>query len=235
MTDYFALKERPPYFPERVPCHILEHVPQGFYLAKHEQRWALCCADKKPIHIDFTDTLYRRGGKEYLPKAFKNMNGKRIFDATAGWGRDSWLLACRGFQVTLCERQAYLYALLAQAIELAKNTPETAATAAQLTLVYQDSCQYLRTTSTQFDAIYLDPMYPPRQKSAKVKKEMAILHILLDDEAGDTAENLLLLQTARARCARVVVKRPHTAPPLGNQVPRYCIDAPNTRFDVYLH
>ncbi len=59
--------------------------------------------------------------------------------------------------------------------------------------------------------IYLDPMFPARDKSAAVKKEMALFQVLL--EGGDWQQDSdgLLLWALEQDVARVVVKRPPRA------------------------
>jgi hypothetical protein len=80
------------------------------------------------------------------------------------------------------------------------------------------------------DVCYLDPMFPPRTKSAAVKKNMQILHSLLESQQQPqpptlpTMDNdvnhddpLALLEAALLVAqSRVVVKRPIHAPPLGH-------------------
>ena len=82
------------------------------------------------------------------------------------------------------------------------------------------------------DVIYLDPMYPEegRSKSALPKKEMQIFRRLLGQDL-DTEELLeLALSVARAR---VVVKRPLSAPALGGRV-THSFEGKTARFDMYL-
>lgn len=237
MTKALALGSYPPAAEEKA-WQILQQMPaQDFYLAQNPQGlWQLCREGIKPLHIDFSGAHYRhRGGTEYLPKAFKGMAGGSIIDATAGWGRDAWLLAYRGFRLTLCERNPYLYILLKQAVEQARELPLTAAVAARIEIVHHDSRDFLTASGAQADAIYLDPMYPQRQKSAKVKKDMQILHALLGADAGEQSDNAQLLDSAlNSGCPRIVVKRPHSAEHLGGIAPHHSIEAPNTRFDIYL-
>jgi hypothetical protein len=51
----------------------------------------------------------------------------------------------------------------------------------RLQLIHIDACHWLMTAGQQQvpDVVYLDPMFPPRDKTAKVKKDMALLHRLL--------------------------------------------------------
>jgi 16S rRNA (guanine1516-N2)-methyltransferase len=81
------------------------------------------------------------------------------------------------------------------------------------------------------DAIYLDPMFPHKKKSALVKKEMRLFQHLLGPD--DDADRLLepAIQLAQKR---VVVKRPDYAPFLADKKPSMQIKSKKHRFDVYL-
>uniref|UniRef100_UPI003C6FD551 class I SAM-dependent methyltransferase n=1 Tax=Kingella oralis TaxID=505 RepID=UPI003C6FD551 len=89
------------------------------------------------------------------------------------------------------------------------------------------------------DVVYLDPMYPERQKSAAVKKEMAYFHALMgqpENERGNpNANDAALFQAARAVAKkRIVVKRPRLGAFLCGEKPAYQYAGKSTRFDVYL-
>ncbi len=207
-------------------------VADDFYLMRLAGRWHLC--DKQArftqFAVDFGAPYYRcRGGTEYLPKAFKGMRGAQLADLTAGWGRDAWLLAYRGFSVTLYERDPYLAFLLEDALRNARHNPRLAIIAERLTLCHGDALEKL---DGLFDGIYLDPMFPARQKRAQVKKPMQILHLLLGEETSDGAA-LLERALLHAR-KRVAVKRPRGAPSLGERKPHYRVEAPRMRVDMYL-
>ena len=59
--------------------------------------------------------------------------------------------------------------------------------------------------------IYLDPMFPHRDKSALVKKEMQVFRTVV----GDDDDSPALLKAALAVATyRVVVKRPRKAEPV---------------------
>ena len=134
------------------------------------------------------------------------------------------------------ERHPVVYALLADGIVRALRQPETAETAARITLVQGDAAHLLREDAARLgkpDAVYLDPMYPERQKSAAVKKEMAYFHELVGPSA--VADEAALFQAALETAAkRIIVKRPRLGEFLCSRKPAYQYTGKSTRFDVYL-
>ena len=73
-------------------------------------------------------------------------------------------------------------------------------------------------------------MFPHRDKSALVKKEMRLFRPLAgdDDDAPDLLEAALALATHR-----VVVKRPRKAPAIAGKPPAYHLEGNSSRFDIY--
>ncbi|BBI53076.1 hypothetical protein HORIV_54970 [Vreelandella olivaria] len=132
-----------------------------------------------------------------------------IVDATAGLGRDAFVLASLGAQVLLIERVAAIAALLEYGLKRASKHSETADIAARMTLRHGDAAQALEALVASADfmpqVIHLDPMFPHREKSALVKKEMRLFREL----AGDDNDAPRLLEAALdVATHRVVVKRP---------------------------
>ncbi len=189
----------------------------------------------KPYSIDFFSTdLQRRaqqfGAKQPLAKAVGYQPSKpiKLIDATAGLGRDSFLLANLGCEVLMVERSTILAALLADALQRAEQ--QQAAWAKRVTLIHSDSTDLLAHWTEAIDTIYLDPMFPARKKSALVKKDMQILQGLLPHK-----EEPELLYTALASSAkRTVVKRPKHSEPLNGKQPNLQFPSKTHRFDVYL-
>jgi 16S rRNA (guanine1516-N2)-methyltransferase len=194
-----------------------------------------------PVYVDFVGGKvgHRRraaeGRKQPLARAVGLKHGANpaVLDATGGLGRDAFVLATLGCTVQILERSPIVAALLHNGLARARTDAATMPIAARMTLLNADARVYLPTLNVaqRPDVIYLDPMYPHRDKSALVKKEMRVLRALLGDDQ-DAAE---ILAIARQRAKhRVVVKRPGGAPPLGNVNPSMSIENTNTRFDVYL-
>ncbi len=189
----------------------------------------------KPLYIDFLagKLAHRRqygGGKQQdLAKACGlHQHGRlRILDCTAGLGRDAFVLAGLGAELMLCERHPWLQALLQDALSRAKASGDPLFDRMQLQT--QDVLQSW--PDWPADVVYLDPMFPSRDKSALVKKDMQILHQLLAQSPDDS--HLLLPRALASGAARVVVKRPALAPFLNDQEPSYSLKGKAGRFDVY--
>ena len=193
------------------------------------------------IFIDFVagKNAHRRqfgGGRgQPLAKAIGLKKGATptIIDATAGFARDAFVLANLGCPITLIERNPVIATLIEDALNRAQDDDEVGDVIKRMTLINNDAVAYLNNLEEQNrpEVIYMDPMYPSREKSALVKKDMRLLHQL----AGPDTDSEELLSTARKTALkRVVVKRPKSAPFVGEQKPATSIESKNTRYDIYL-
>jgi len=179
--------------------------------------------------------LYRRksGHNEPLGRATGVKGGKRpkVFDATAGLGRDAFVLADLGCSVVLSEQSAPLCFLLEQARELAlmSANEKVVEAASRMRVLWGDSRQQ---AVDGFDVIYIDPMFPERGKTAAVKKDLATVQALhAHSLAANDPEELLGWAMAQP-VERVVIKRPVKAPVLGTVKPSHSIMGKTVRFDV---
>lgn len=174
----------------------------------------------------------RRAGirHEALARAAGLGRGHRpeVVDATAGLGRDSFLLASLGCRVVSCERNPVVAALLADGLERATRLSTTREAAARVELAVGDARPLLAARTA--DVVLVDPMHPPRRKSAAVRKEMQLLQQLVGPD--DDGAELLAAALAAAR-ERVVVKRPRHGAPLPGPPPLNRVTGRSTRFDVY--
>src|SRR6185312_14993152 len=155
---------------------------------------------------------HSRIGNELLAKAIgiKGAYKPTVIDATAGLGRDAFIMAILGCQVTMLERSTTIATLLQTALEQALIETKIV-----LSLINVDAKNYFLTLKPEHypDVIYLDPMYPERKKSALVKKEMRVLRTIVRDDPD--ADELLKIALTHAK-KRVVVKRAKTAPCLAD-------------------
>jgi 16S rRNA (guanine1516-N2)-methyltransferase len=200
-----------------------------------------------PIRVDFTEgaSAHRRqfgGGKgQIIAKAIgvKGAYRPHIVDLTAGLGKDGFVLATLGCEITLIERSPIVHALLQDGLNRAELSadPELHDILQRMSLQNLQANAFLLQQDQPVDVIYLDPMFPERTSKAEVNKSMKAFHSLVgsDDDAGE----MLALALTKAQY-RVVVKRPRKAPAIHEQYPDLALPAPNvvfegksTRFDVY--
>lgn len=234
-------------------------------LAVIASRWGLCHDEQAPFSLVLTGTrlelykvdepklgavyvdwvggavAHRRkfgGGKgQSIAKAIGMNKGATpsVIDATAGLGRDAFVLASLGCRVQMIERHPVVAALLEDGLMRAKADPEIGAWVSErVSLLHASSLEALTAAKLPFevpDVIYLDPMYPHKKKSALVKKEMRIFQTLVGADLD--ASGLLAPALALAH-KRVVVKRPDHAEFLNQIVPSMQITTKKNRFDVYV-
>lgn len=198
-----------------------------------------------PVRAEFVEGAvdHRRkfgGGKgQMIAKAVGVKAGvyPNVLDATAGLGKDAFVLATLGCKLKMLERSPLVHALLQDGLTRASEAAlshdaELTHILARMELLSVDSRNYLdRITDLERpDVIYLDPMFPDRHKAADVKKEMAVFHhIVGKDEDADA-----LLEKALTKAIyRVVVKRPRKAPFIANRNPSYQLEGKSSRYDIY--
>ncbi len=192
--------------------------------------------ERAGIRAQFPPDRKGPGGQRAHPlvRAFGSPSAA-ILDLTAGLGADAYRLAEAGHRVRACERDPVVFALLVTGWEEACRVGRVPAQiASRLEFVHAEAEARLALIEIgDADAgvgVYLDPMYPPkRSASALPRREIQVLRQLLGG-AQDTAR---LLALARARAARVVVKRPHHAPALASGA-SFVLESKLVRFDVYL-
>jgi 16S rRNA (guanine1516-N2)-methyltransferase len=220
-------------------------VGSGLVLLQHPEHLVLRQLDEPKVGevlVDFTSDaltfrrLQGRGKKEAIAKAvgFKGQTSLRVLDATAGLGRDAFVLANLGCTVDMIERSPVVAALLADGLKRAAQDAELSTWLPErMQLLHGIAVELLATwQGAQPDVVYLDPMFPHRKKTALVKKEMRLFQQLLGpDEDADR----LLEPAIKLALKRVVVKRPAGAPYLAEQKPDIEYTGKANRFDVYLN
>lgn len=212
-------------------------------LQMKDQQWQLIDQDEPnmgPVIIDFVSgkTAYRRkyghAGGEAISKAVGIKKGHRpnVVDATAGWGRDAFVLATLGCRVHMIERSEIIAKLLEDGLRRAEQDEKIGELIkGKLSLTCGESQQELLQTPFEPEVIYLDPMFPHKEKSALVKKDMRMLQeVIGQDEDADALLNLALTIATN----RVVVKRPAYANFLAEIKPQTSIKTKKHRFDIYL-
>lgn len=219
-------------------------LPGGLMLACDAAGWSLqdVRGALAPLRVDFASgaLTYRRARGGDRHQGLGRAAGKpdpaaaaTLIDATGGLGKDAFILAHLGWQVTLLERSPVLAWLLADGVARGRTDDSAGPVCQRMQVLHReavDCLDHLPATARP-QVVYLDPMYPPHRSSALPGREMQYLRRLLGDDPPDSQ---LLAAACRAARGRVVVKRPAGAPPLPGPSPSHAIRLGQTRFDVYL-
>ncbi len=184
---------------------------------------------------DFENMLHRvtngRLQHEMLAKAVKtDQENLKAVDATAGMGEDSLLLAACGYQVTLYEQNPVIAILLKDALRRAKKNTVLKDIVSRMQLVEGDSIEHLNKRLDPVDVIYLDPMFPGRQKSGLINKKLQLIQKL---EPPCSEETALFDAAMAAQPSKIIVKRPLKSPYLDERVPSYSLKGKAIRYDCY--
>ncbi|WP_067862099.1 class I SAM-dependent methyltransferase [Neptuniibacter marinus] len=176
------------------------------------------------------------GGKgQMIAKAVGIKAGVKpqILDATAGLGKDAFVLATLGCDMTLLERSPIIHLLLEDGLLRAANSLEVSDIIQRMRLHHANSIEWMQAQADQgvrYQVVYLDPMFPHSDKSALVKKEMRSFRPVVGDDLD--ADQLLEAALAIAE-NRVVVKRPRKAPFLADRKPSLQFEGKSSRYDIY--
>lgn len=225
---------------------LVETPPYPYILYMTNERLELRLGDpgsKTKIFAEFLKgpSGYRRarggGVRQSIARAVGLKSGvprPSVLDVTAGLGQDAFVLASLGCELRLVERSPIIAALLQDGLKRAEQDPEAGHIVRdRMKVEVADAAEVLASISPNSapDVVYLDPMFPERQKSALTKIEMRVIReIVGSDEDAD----LLLLKALKIARRRVVVKRPIQSLPLANLKPNFIVEGRRNRYDVYL-
>jgi 16S rRNA (guanine1516-N2)-methyltransferase len=219
---------------------LLNAIPAENYLQWDEQGLALMLSNSGKVNVDFCakKALYRerRFQHELLLKAcglIKLGPVQHVVDATAGLGADSALLACAAERLTLIERSEIVAALLRDGLQRARVDGRPMIAGRDVQVLNADAVDAL-SELREVDVIYLDPMFPHKQKNALPPKNMQALQALLATQHPTIDDERNLLEQALAVANyRVVVKRPMKADSLGGIKPQFVVQGKQVRYDCY--
>jgi 16S rRNA (guanine1516-N2)-methyltransferase len=177
------------------------------------------------LNLDDVQRRLRQGRKLALAKACGVRPGLTVLDGMAGLGLDGITLAMLGCDVLMVERDPRLFVLLQDAIARARaDTPSVLSIRCR-----EGDARDVLVGDDAFDTVYLDPMFPPRDKTALPRKSAQVLGDLLG-ASGDDLRDLVAAAIPRARGRVVVKRRRHDAT---CAEPDWQIVGRSVRFDVY--
>ena len=196
-------------------------------------------SQQKSIAVDFASgkMTYRRAHgrlrSESIARAvgWKHNYFPTVVDATAGMGKDSFILAAMGCDVTMLERSNVMVMLLEDGLSRAAMIEDLEPIVSRMKVVEVDARDWLDGRQLPADTVIcIDPMFPSSQSSALPSGEMQILQEFL----GKDEEVDLLFQSAKnAGPGRIVMKRPARAGQFTVK-PDFTVKGKASRFDVFL-
>ena len=213
-------------------CRLVEVEPDSlkFYLRLDNIGLSIISSNFKPLYISqiYANLVsrYKNLKTELLVQLVKDKGVAKIWDLTAGFGKDAFILASAGYEVTMVEQNPMLATILYYALNnniLPKRN---------LNLIYANSIDFLDSKTDTPDIIYLDPMFKENATS-KAKKEMQLIQILTNNDSMSDDLGLFnrSLQIARRR---VIVKRDNKQAAIVHMpLPSYTKTGKTIRFDVY--
>ena len=98
-------------------------------------------------------------------------------------------------------------------------------------LVEGNSVDELKSRVDDIDLIYLDPMFPGRQKSGLINKKLQLIQKL---EPPCSEEKDLFDAAIKAGPSRIIVKRPLKSVCLDGREPSYILKGKAIRYDCYV-
>ena len=103
--------------------------------------------------------------------------------------------------------------------------------ASRMKLVEGDSVSCMEKLMDPVDVIYLDPMFPKRQKSGLINKKLQLIQKL---EPPCSEEKDLFDAAIKAGPSRIIVKRPLKSVCLDGREPSYILKGKAIRYDCYV-
>ena len=139
-------------------------------------------SNSKPFDLNFISFRERLNNKNLIEKCFLKFDKKyRVYDLSAGFCFDAFIISSLGFDVQAYEKESWLFEFTSE--NLKKDRVKN------INLINKNSLDILKTIQAQ-SIIYLDPMFGVDNKSF-AKKEMHFLRKSLQDDSENLLENAL--------------------------------------------
>lgn len=154
--------------------------------------------------------------------------GLIAIDATAGMGEDALLLAACGYEVTLYEKNAVIAELLRDTMVRAQKSDVLKQIVGRMRLVEGDSVELMHEQFERADLVYLDPMFPKRQKSGLINKKLQLMQ-RLEMPCGNEKDMLDAAMSLHPQ--KIIIKRPLKGAYLADTKPSYSVKGKAIRYD----
>ncbi|MDA9832375.1 class I SAM-dependent methyltransferase [Gammaproteobacteria bacterium] len=175
---------------------------------QNTENWALIFDEKHLIrtpswqfHVDYRSLSFNHIQQNPFNKIFKNTpKHMRICDASAGLGRDSYLITELGFQVDSIEQHPVLFTLMQEGHEKCLRKKE-------IWHLHHDQCENLIGDIISPDIIYFDPMFEKKIKLSQ--KYTQVLQHYAESATDKTMDTFnFLYNYCQANGLRLLMKQP---------------------------
>ncbi|CAL4324601.1 class I SAM-dependent methyltransferase [Buchnera aphidicola] len=220
--------------------NIQQNYHTEFSLIIHEHRIELknnANKNIKNIWIDFNHKKMKSYQDDSKIKIIKAIGIKKkpflnVIDATAGLGKDSFMMFSYGCTITMIENNPILSILIYDGLKRSYNDPIIGNIIKKKMKHINHSSINIQSLNLQKpDVIYLDPMFPRKKKKSLPKKHMNTIQNLVKK---DSDTQLLFNACKNFAKNRIVVKRKKNFKIISKNKPNYMIYSKKYRFDVYL-
>jgi 16S rRNA (guanine1516-N2)-methyltransferase len=176
--------------------------------------------DNQHFCLEFNNSSWQKLLKSPHPLLKAIGKPTQVLDACAGLGKDGYILAANGHQVTSSEENLLLYSLLSQAVEQINMPLKWQVLHTKAQELFQN----------EFETIYLDPMFMTKSK-AKPKQSMQIIQLIA--QSTPFQDWNMAYDAAKKR---LVIKHDHKSPHVSSlPKPSFVVhSAKKSRFDVYI-
>ena len=178
-------------------------LPEGWSLSFDSKKGViLSTSEGLSFSLDFSWNFLKQKqaySQQALIKAIgQKSKGFSVLDLTAGWLKDSFLIAGFGCHVKAVESHPFVFHFVKRELERQK------APHLSLELLLGDSLQYLKSLKEKPDIIFMDPMFGGKKKSLS-QKPLRILKTLV----GETQTKELLFEWALKKAKKKVIVKRH--------------------------
>ena len=191
---------------------------------------------KEALNLDFltgaVDWRMKRASHEGNIKKALGKSDKQllIFDSTAGLLTDTLIFLSLGHKVVAVEQSKILYSLVKDAVSRAeKKIPELK----NLILINDNSINAYKSISKDFDAIYIDPMFPISKKYIKKSGKIESIKKILELENLKEDSQPLIEIFLDTNYKKIIFKRPLKQRNIYSNI-NYQVFGKTTRFDIFL-
>ena len=153
----------------------------------------LSLKNSKPFGLDFQNLKIENNSKNLLQRCFSKFNlNYKVYDLTAGFCLDAFLISNLGFKVNAFEKESWLFEFTRE--KLLKNKIDN------IKLKNRNSLEVINDIDSK-SIIYLDPMFGIENKSF-AKKEMHYLRKSLFNKSDELIESSL-----ESKAELIVIKK----------------------------